>query len=230
MSTLSFNELEAKVEGALLSSDLTLSRIKLTLMNFSAQLTAIRAYLKDLRADDVGQVLSPTERSALLNEALKEEQRVERLSELATQVRDELRKTQLRVGLYDEAFALDEALRTELYEALSAESGLFFERISRKPPRKGKKQVEPRTVDLAPGIHSVRWRSELPRDAEGLITVSDDERILELRLTLQGPEMVRPEEVLWLLFGGRIPPAAQVIRRRLLPAPDKVEAGREVRT
>ena len=123
-----------------------------------------------------------------------------------------------------------EALPEGAIEALSAESGLFFERISRKPPRKGKKQVEPRTVDLAPGIHSVRWRSELPRDAEGLITVSDDERILELRLTLQGPEMVRPEEVLWLLFGGRIPPAAQVIRRRLLPAPDKVEAGREVRT
>ena len=123
-----------------------------------------------------------------------------------------------------------DALPEDALARITAKNGLFFERIAKKTARKaakrGKQNVEPRTVDLAPGIHAAKWRDALPRDAEGWITAHDDERILELRLTLQGPDMVRPEGVLWLLFEGRIPPQAQVIRRRLLPAQERVGAGR----
>ena len=103
-----------------------------------------------------------------------------------------------------------EKITDQALTRLSEESGLFFERTDKK----GKT----RTADLAPGILGAKWREALPADAEGWITVQEDERILELRLALQGPDMVRPEEALWVLFDGRMPPEAQVIRRRMLPA------------
>lgn len=122
VSALDFKELEHQVERQLLSSDLTLSKIKLTLANFDSQLSALRVYLKDLRGDEVGKVLTGREREALIEQVSKEEQRTARLKELAQQTRDQLRKTQLRIGLYDEAFQLDEALRSALFEALNKES------------------------------------------------------------------------------------------------------------
>ena len=111
-----------------------------------------------------------------------------------------------------------EKITDEDLARLSATSGLFFERTDKK----GKT----RTADLAPGILGVKWRDGLPSDAEGWIHVQEDERILELRLALQGPDMVRPEEALWLLFDGRIPPQTQVIRRRMLPAQSSVPVAR----
>ncbi len=102
-----------------------------------------------------------------------------------------------------------EALPAEALSMFEASQGLFYERRDKKG--------QPRTADLAPGIEHVAWREDLPRDAREWITVDQEECVLELRLVLQGPEMVRPEEVLSLLFGGRIPSQAQVIRFRLLP-------------
>jgi len=121
-SDLDFKELEHQIERQLLSSDLMLSKIKLTLVNFNSQLTALRVYLKDLRGDEIGKVLSADERATLMKKVEQEEARVKRLRDATQDTRDQLRKTQLRIGIFDDAFQLDERLRQELFTALNAES------------------------------------------------------------------------------------------------------------
>ncbi len=101
------------------------------------------------------------------------------------------------------------ALPEDALERIRAEN-VPFERTDKNGRMK--------TVDLAPGIDEVSFIDALPEDAAEWLTVIEEERILALRLVLQGQEMVRPEEVIWTLFGGKIPAATQVIRRCLLAA------------
>lgn len=117
-----FKTVEQNVEDQLLSSDLTLSKINLTLRNLDSQLIALKLYLKDLRGDEIGKIFTIQERSSLIESVQKEEQRTSKLREIARTIKDTIHKTQLRVGLFDQAFMLDEKLRQNLYQALNAES------------------------------------------------------------------------------------------------------------
>lgn len=45
---------------------------------------------------------------------------------------------------------------------------------------------------------------------------------MQMRICIQGDHQLKPEELLLMLFDGVIPGSAQVIRRRMLPAPTVV--------
>ena len=59
----------------------------------------------------------------------------------------------------------------------------------------------------------------MPADVEGLQSCRPDERLLSMRICLQGDHLTKPEDVLVQLFEGELPVGLQVVRRRLLPAP-----------
>ncbi|MEM7165422.1 MAG: TIGR03960 family B12-binding radical SAM protein [Planctomycetota bacterium] len=107
--------------------------------------------------------------------------------------------------------AAEQATPEKLIELQKSE-GIFIERTVKKTGRK-------KTVDIAAGIGAVEFIDALPFDADGILKLDAADRVLQMRLGLQGDEMVRPEEVLLLLFEGKIPESARVVRRRLLPAP-----------
>lgn len=100
---------------------------------------------------------------------------------------------------------------------LQKNEGIVIERTVKKTGRK-------KTVDIARGIGAVEFIDELPFDTEGILKLDPQDRVLQMRLGLQGEDMVRPEEVMLLLFDGTIPESARVVRRRLLPAPKPAEA------
>ncbi len=79
-----------------------------------------------------------------------------------------------------------------------------------------------RRVDAAPGIQRVAFLSELPADARPWLALAPEDRLLEVCVALTGGEMVRPEEVLMVLFGGDVPASTRIVRKRLLPAPTAV--------
>jgi len=81
--------------------------------------------------------------------------------------------------------------------------------------KKGKRRI----VDIRPGVASLEWIDDVPEDANELLEVRDDERLLQMRICLQGDHQLKPEEVLTMIFEGVVPEGTQVIRRRLLPAP-----------
>jgi hypothetical protein len=121
-SSLGFQEREAGVERSLLKADLSTSRLTLALRNVESQLIALKLYLKSSKPDAVGGALGPRERAAALKQLEDELAQNERLKARAQGVSDTIHRTQLRVGLYDEAFMLEEALRDRLRVALEAES------------------------------------------------------------------------------------------------------------
>ncbi len=86
--------------------------------------------------------------------------------------------------------------------------------------KKGKRRM----VDIRPGIADLGWFDEIPADCADLLAVRPDEKILHMRICLQGDHQTKPEEVLVKLFDGVVPASTQVIRRRLLPSPTVVLA------
>lgn len=101
--------------------------------------------------------------------------------------------------------------REDAIDQLLVESEIIVERRTKK----GK----PKTIDIRPGIDHISWVEQLPADTVGLMSVRDDERLLQMRICLQGDHPAKPEEILVRLFDGVIPAGTQVIRRRLLPSP-----------
>ncbi len=85
------------------------------------------------------------------------------------------------------------------------------------------KKGKPKVVDIRPGVHHLKWLSVLPPDSEGLQVCRPEERLLSMRLCLQGDHLTKPEDVLVKLFDGELPAGVQVVRRRLLPAPSPVK-------
>ena len=92
-------------------------------------------------------------------------------------------------------------------------------------PRR-KKNGTPYRYDIGPGIAAVELLEALPADCRDFLTLHPEDRLLRLRLGLQGQEMVRPEEALMILFDGRLPSGTRIVRRRLLPAPSRRPQGR----
>ena len=86
--------------------------------------------------------------------------------------------------------------------------------------KKGKRRM----VDIRPGIADLGWFDEIPADCADLLAVRPDEKILHMRICLQGDHQTKPEEVLVKLFDGVVPASTQVIRRRMLPSPTVVLA------
>ena len=81
------------------------------------------------------------------------------------------------------------------------------------------KKGKPKVVDIRPGIQILEWLEEVPADVEGLQSCQPEERLLSMRICLQGDHLTKPEDVLVQLFDGELPVGLQVVRRRLLPAP-----------
>jgi hypothetical protein len=122
-SLLTFQEREARVERELMRSDLLASRMRYALRSLESQLAALNLYLKDPSPDDIGGgALSPRERESALAQVREELKVNAALQERASALSDTIDLAQLRVGLYDEAFDLDEALRARFTRALAAES------------------------------------------------------------------------------------------------------------
>lgn len=122
-SLLTFKEREARVERELMRSDLSASRMRYALRSLESQLAALNIYLKDPSPDEVGGgALSPREREAALAQVRDELKVNAALQARAAALSDTIDLAQLRVGLYDEAFDLDEALRARFTRALAAES------------------------------------------------------------------------------------------------------------
>lgn len=104
-----------------------------------------------------------------------------------------------------------EAIDPDAVERLLEEKEIMVERTTKKGKLK--------TLDIRPGIDSVAWVDVVPDDASELMAVREDERVLQMRICLQGENPAKPEEILLRIFDGLIPAGAQVIRRRLLPSP-----------
>lgn len=104
-----------------------------------------------------------------------------------------------------------EGVRPDAINQLLAEAEILVERTTKKGKLK--------TIDIRPGIDSVSWIEEVPDDASELMSVREDERMLQMRICLQGDHPAKPEEILLRIFDGTIPAGTQVIRRRLLPSP-----------
>ncbi|MGE4620263.1 MAG: TIGR03960 family B12-binding radical SAM protein [Planctomycetota bacterium] len=104
-----------------------------------------------------------------------------------------------------------EGVRPDAIEELLAESEILVERTTKKGKLK--------TSDIRPGIAAVSWVEEIPADATSLMSIRDDERMLQMRICLNGDHRAKPEEVLLRIFDGVVPSGTQVIRRRLLPSP-----------
>jgi tetratricopeptide (TPR) repeat protein len=122
-SLLSFKEREAAVERQLMRADLAASRMRYALRSLESQLAALNLYLKEPDPDALGgSALSPRERAAALAQAREELTLNAALQARAQAISDEIDRAQLRVGLYDEAFELDDALRARFTRALAAES------------------------------------------------------------------------------------------------------------
>ncbi|HIC22123.1 MAG TPA: DUF2344 domain-containing protein, partial [Planctomycetes bacterium] len=102
-------------------------------------------------------------------------------------------------------------IRPDAIDQLLAESEIIVERRTKKGKFK--------TIDIRPGIDGISWVEEVPEDAAGLMSLREDERMLQMRICLQGEHPAKPEEILLRLFEGTIPTGTQVIRRRLLPSP-----------
>ena len=102
-------------------------------------------------------------------------------------------------------------IRPDAIDQLLAESEIIVERRTKKGKFK--------TIDIRPGIDGISWVEEVPADAAGLMSLREDERMLQMRICLQGEHPAKPEEILLRLFEGTIPTGTQVIRRRLLPSP-----------
>jgi len=122
-SLLTLKEREGAVEGQLLRVDLNASRMRYALRSLESQLAALNLYLKDPSPDALGGgALSPRERAAALAQVREELALNAALQGRAQALSDTIDRAQLRVGLYDEAFALDESLRARFTRALAAES------------------------------------------------------------------------------------------------------------
>jgi radical SAM-linked protein len=104
-----------------------------------------------------------------------------------------------------------EGVRPEAVEELLAKSEILIERTTKKGKLK--------TSNIRPGIAAVSWLDQIPADSMDLMSIRDDERMLQMRVCLQGDHRAKPEEVLLSIFDGVVPSGAQVIRRRLLPSP-----------
>ena len=98
-------------------------------------------------------------------------------------------------------------------------AGIPFERTIKKS---GKRKV----CDLGPGIDQAQWLSDLPEDCVDFIELHPEDRLLSLRLGLHGDELVRPEEVLAVLFGGKVPEGVRIVRRRFAAAAEPPSGGR----
>lgn len=98
---------------------------------------------------------------------------------------------------------------------LLGEEEILVERTTKKGKRK--------TINIRPGINSIEWVDDIPADANELMTLREDERMLQMRICLQGDHPAKPEEILVRIFDGVIPAGTQVIRRRLLPCPTPVQ-------
>ncbi len=99
-------------------------------------------------------------------------------------------------------------------EEILQKSELALERTSKKGRR--------RIVDVRPGIAELEWIDSVPEECRDLLTIREDERLMQMRICIQGDHQLKPEELLLMLFDGVIPGSAQVIRRRMLPAPTVV--------
>lgn len=84
---------------------------------------------------------------------------------------------------------------------------------------RARKDGSVKSVDLRPGIAAIEWLESVPADVERFVGLDSElDLLLEARLGLQGPEMVKPEELLLAMFDGKLPANARVVRRRLLGA------------
>ncbi|MGE3166567.1 MAG: TIGR03960 family B12-binding radical SAM protein [Planctomycetota bacterium] len=85
---------------------------------------------------------------------------------------------------------------------------------------RSRKDGSVRSVDIRPGVGSVAWLAEVPADAREFLRLDGaEDLLLQACLGLQGTELVRPEELLIALFGGKLPANARVVRRCLLGSP-----------
>ena len=115
-------ERESKVEHKLMLSDLKLFRLRVGLKHQRAQLIALKRYLESARPDEIVGVLSPKQRASALKNVDQElsvfDSQVARLETIS----DKIKRAYLRIGLFDEAFMIEEQLRVQLARALDKES------------------------------------------------------------------------------------------------------------
>ena len=119
---IQLNEREAKVERKLMISDLKSYRLHINIRQLHSQLIALDRYLNDTRPDQVRGGLTPQQRKTTLEQVKKELKENEVLTQRALSLSQDINLTQLRIGLFDQAFELEEALKMKLMLALQAES------------------------------------------------------------------------------------------------------------
>jgi tetratricopeptide (TPR) repeat protein len=115
-------EREAKIEHKLMLSDLKIFRLRVGLKHQRAQLIALKRYLESARPDEIVGILSPQQRLSALKNVDRElkvfDAQVTRLESIS----DKIKRTYLRIGLFDEAFMIEERMRVKLAQALDQES------------------------------------------------------------------------------------------------------------
>ena len=115
-------EREAKVERKLTFADLKLYRLRMSLKHQRAQLIALKTYLESAKLDEVVGVLSPQQRASALKGVKSELEACEAQKTKIERLSEKIKRTHLRVGLFDEAFMIEERQRAQLIRALDQES------------------------------------------------------------------------------------------------------------
>ena len=127
-------EREAKVEHQFMITDLRSHRLSVALRNLQAQWIALNQYLKNHKADQIVGALSPKERKMALQRVKSELSINKKLTQRIQKLSESINLIQLRIGLYDPAFLLEQKQRRALVEQLNLESEWLLNH-NRFPPR-----------------------------------------------------------------------------------------------
>lgn len=122
MTEVQLDEREAKIGHELMLQDLKLFRLGVSLKNKRAQLIALKSYLENAQPDEIVGALGPKERASALKSVKQELEEHDVQLKKLEEISDEIKQTYLHIGLFDEVYLREEAMRRDYFKAIDRES------------------------------------------------------------------------------------------------------------